>query len=87
MVLRVIPISKGLAQLVGCSSGFGRGWPRAELPYRLRRHRQDPVDAAYAAAMAAGAQELHGPGLQFHYDPRYYAAQVRDPDGYSLEFV
>ena len=45
------------------------------------------VDAAFAAAMAAGATEIHPPGVQLHYDPRYYAAQVRDPDGYSLEFV
>jgi catechol 2,3-dioxygenase-like lactoylglutathione lyase family enzyme len=45
------------------------------------------VDAAHAAAMAAGATEIHPPGTQLHYDPRYYAAQVRDPDGYSLEFV
>lgn len=45
------------------------------------------VDAAHAAAMAAGASEIHPPGPQLHYDPRYYAAQVRDPDGYSLEFV
>ncbi|MGF6768218.1 catechol 2,3-dioxygenase-like lactoylglutathione lyase family enzyme [Paraburkholderia sp. GAS199] len=45
------------------------------------------VDAAFAAAMAAGASEIHPPGAQLHYDPRYYAAQVRDPDGYSLEFV
>ncbi|HYQ23058.1 VOC family protein [Stenotrophomonas sp.] len=45
------------------------------------------VNAAYAAAIAAGATEIHPPGAQLHYDPRYYAAQVRDPDGYSLEFV
>lgn len=45
------------------------------------------VDAAYAAAMAAGATQIHPPGPQLHYDPRYYAAQVRDPDGYSLESV
>ena len=45
------------------------------------------VDAAYAAAIAAGASTIHPPGPQLHYDPRYYAAQVRDPDGYSLEFV
>lgn len=45
------------------------------------------VDAAYAAAMDAGATEIHPPGPQLHYDPRYYAAQVRDLDGYSLEFV
>ncbi|MCV3768231.1 VOC family protein [Rhizobium sp. TRM95796] len=45
------------------------------------------VDAAFAAAMAVGASQIRPPGPQLHYDPRYYAAQVRDPDGYSLEFV
>lgn len=45
------------------------------------------VDAAHAAALAAGATQIHPPGPQLHYDPRYYAAQVRAPDGYSLEFV
>ena len=45
------------------------------------------VDAAYEAALAAGAQPIHAPGPQLHYDPRYYAAQVTDLDGYSLEFV
>ena len=48
---------------------------------------KDAVDAAYAAAIAAAATGIHPPGPQLHYDPRYYAAQVRDPDGYSLEFV
>lgn len=45
------------------------------------------VDAAYAAAMAAGAVNKGPPGARLHYDPRYYAANVLDPDGYSLEFV
>ncbi len=45
------------------------------------------VRDAYAAAIAAGAAQIHPPGPQLHYDPRYYAAQVKDPDGYSLEFV
>ena len=45
------------------------------------------VDAAHAAALAAGAREIHRPGPQRHYDPRYYAAKVLDADGYSLEFV
>ena len=48
---------------------------------------QAAVDTAYAAAIAAGATDIHPPGPQLHYNPRYYAAQVRDPDGYSLEFV
>jgi catechol 2,3-dioxygenase-like lactoylglutathione lyase family enzyme len=49
------------------------------------------VDAAYKAAMSAGATgsgEADGaPGIRGYYDPRYYAANVLDPDGYSLEFV
>jgi catechol 2,3-dioxygenase-like lactoylglutathione lyase family enzyme len=48
---------------------------------------QTMVDDAHAAALAAGAVQIHPPGPQLHYDPRYYSAQVRDPDGYSLEFV
>lgn len=45
------------------------------------------VDAAYAAAIAAGATDNGTPGARLYYDPRYYAANVLDPDGYSLEFV
>lgn len=45
------------------------------------------VDAAHAAAMAAGATDNGAPGARLHYDPRYYAANVLDPDGISLEFV
>lgn len=48
---------------------------------------QAQVNQAWVEALAAGATEIHPPGAQHHYDPRYYAAQVRDPDGYSLEFV
>ena len=45
------------------------------------------VEASYAAAMAAGAVDNGAPGARLHYDPRYFAANVFDPDGYSLEFV
>jgi predicted lactoylglutathione lyase len=48
---------------------------------------QAEVDACYAAAMAAGATDNGAPGIRLYYDPRYYAANVLDPDGYSLEFV
>ena len=43
------------------------------------------VDGFYAAAMAAGAGDNGAPGPRVYYDPRYYAAGVFDPDGYSLE--
>jgi catechol 2,3-dioxygenase-like lactoylglutathione lyase family enzyme len=45
------------------------------------------VEAAYTAAMAHGAVDNGAPGARLHYDPNYYAANVLDPDGYSLEFV
>jgi catechol 2,3-dioxygenase-like lactoylglutathione lyase family enzyme len=45
------------------------------------------VDAAYRAAIAAGATDSGAPGARLYYDPRYYAGNVLDPDGYSLEFV
>jgi catechol 2,3-dioxygenase-like lactoylglutathione lyase family enzyme len=48
---------------------------------------QPEVDAAYAAAIAAGATDNGPPDARLHYDPRYYAANVLDPDGYSLEFT
>ena len=50
-------------------------------------HSETEVQAAHQAALAAGATEIHPPGPQPHYDPRYYAAQLRDPDGYSFEVV
>ena len=50
-------------------------------------HSQAEVNEAYAAAMASGGSNNGAPGFRLHYDPRYYAANVLDPDGYSLEFV
>jgi catechol 2,3-dioxygenase-like lactoylglutathione lyase family enzyme len=48
---------------------------------------QAEVEAAYEAAIAQGATDKGAPGARLHYDPNYYAANVLDPDGYSLEFV
>jgi predicted lactoylglutathione lyase len=48
---------------------------------------QAQVDAAHAAAIAAGAIDDGPPAARTYYDPRYYAANVFDPDGYGLEFV
>ncbi|MFD3589308.1 VOC family protein [Streptomyces sp. NPDC058683] len=48
---------------------------------------REVVDAAYAAAMAAGATDNGAPGERPYFAPGYYAANVLDPDGYSLEFT
>ena len=45
------------------------------------------VNGFYDAAMGAGAADNGKPGTRRYYDPRYYAANVFDPDGYSLEAV
>jgi catechol 2,3-dioxygenase-like lactoylglutathione lyase family enzyme len=47
---------------------------------------REQVDAAYAA-IAAGAADNGPPSFRAYYDPRYYAAHILDPDGYSIEFV
>lgn len=78
--------------------GFGAGgrlgfWLRAGMVegraahVGFVAHSTAEVDAAYAAALSAGATDNGAPGARLHYDPRYYAANVFDPDGYSLEFV
>lgn len=45
------------------------------------------VDAFYAAAISAGATDNGKPGVRLYYNPRYYAANVLDPDSYSIEVV
>lgn len=57
----------------------------AHIGFVARSKKQ--VEAAYAAAIAAGATDNGAPGFRLYYDRRYYAANVLDPDGYSLEFV
>ncbi len=38
----------------------------------------------YDAALAAGGKDNGKPGLRAHYHANYYAAFVRDPDGYNI---
>jgi catechol 2,3-dioxygenase-like lactoylglutathione lyase family enzyme len=45
------------------------------------------VDAAYKAAIEGGASDNGAPAIRPYYDTRYYAANVFDPDGHSIEFV
>ena len=43
------------------------------------------VDAAHAAAVAAGAEVLHAPRLFSQYGPDFYATFFVDPDGFRIE--
>jgi catechol 2,3-dioxygenase-like lactoylglutathione lyase family enzyme len=48
---------------------------------------RDPIDAFYAAGIAAGGTDNGPPGLRLDYHPTYYAAFVRDPEGNNIEVV
>jgi catechol 2,3-dioxygenase-like lactoylglutathione lyase family enzyme len=78
--------------------GFGREgkaflWLKAGEPHAGAVHfglvaeSRDLVDAFYKAAIVAGATDNISPRVRAEYDPMYYAADVLDPDGYSIEVV
>lgn len=47
--------------------------------------RRAAVDAFFRVALAKGGTDDGAPGLRPEYDPNYYAAFVRDPDGNKIE--
>jgi catechol 2,3-dioxygenase-like lactoylglutathione lyase family enzyme len=53
----------------------------------LRAKSWSEVDNFYAAAMANGGTSEGAPGIRLHYNPDFYAAYVRDPDGNKLAAV
>ncbi|MGZ4268128.1 MAG: VOC family protein [Solirubrobacteraceae bacterium] len=53
----------------------------------ISAHGRAGVDAAYAAALAAGGRDDGPPGPRPQYGPRYYAAYILDPDGLRVEVV
>lgn len=82
--------------------GFGANsrmffWLRQGVPHAAAvhvgfiAHNRAEVEAAYIKAINHGATDNPtaggAPGARLHFDPNYYAANILDPDGYSLEFV
>jgi glyoxylase I family protein len=53
----------------------------------LAVERKADVDAAHAAAVAAGAAVLHAPRLWPQYHRDYYATFFLDPDGFRIEIA
>lgn len=53
----------------------------------LRAGSKAAVDAFHAAALANGGSSDGAPGIREQYNPRYYAAFIRDPDGNRIEAV
>ena len=45
------------------------------------------VDQFHAAALANGGTSEGAPGLRLRYDPDFYAAYIRDPDGNKLAAI
>ena len=48
---------------------------------------QRQVDEFHRVALELGARSNGTPGSRVQYDPNYYAAFVRDPDGHNVEAV
>ncbi len=71
--------------------------PDAERPFELYApglhhlalavETHEDVDAAHAAAVAAGARVLHAPRLFPEYHSDYYATYFLDPDGFRIEIA
>ncbi|MFK8183811.1 MAG: VOC family protein [Phormidesmis sp.] len=59
--------------------------PRFHLAFRATE--RAAVDAFHAAAIAQGGTDEGAPGIRAQYHPNYYAAYVRDPNGYKIEAV
>lgn len=59
--------------------------PRFHLAFRAVD--RAAVDAFYEAAISAGGTDEGPPGIRAQYHPGYYAAYVRDPNGYKVEVV
>jgi catechol 2,3-dioxygenase-like lactoylglutathione lyase family enzyme len=48
---------------------------------------RNTVRACYEAGLANGGTDDGAPGVRTQYDPHYYAAFLRDPDGNKIEIV
>ncbi len=55
------------------------------VAFRARSWKE--VDDFHAAALAHGGTTEGAPGLRIHYNPDFYAAYVRDPDGNKIAAV
>ncbi len=68
-------------------SPLAGGAPNRELHIAFRAEDRAAVRTFFDAAVRAGAEVLHEPRLWPEYDPDYYGAFVRDPDGNNVEAV
>ncbi|NUO54266.1 MAG: VOC family protein [Polyangiaceae bacterium] len=69
------------------ASGAEARAPGTGCHIAFRAPSREAVDAFHKAAIEKGAIDEGAPGPRPHYGPTYYAAFVRDLDGYRLEAV
>lgn len=61
--------------------------PSAGFHLAFAASSREAVDDFHTAAISAGGIDNGAPGLRPQYGESYYAAFVRDPDGYDIEAV
>ncbi len=61
--------------------------PSAGFHLAFAAPNQEAVAESYHAAMASGGEDNGEPGPRPHFGPTYYAAFLKDPDGYEVEVV
>jgi catechol 2,3-dioxygenase-like lactoylglutathione lyase family enzyme len=59
--------------------------PKSGLHFCFSAPTRASVTSFHAAALKAGGRDNGKPGLRESYGPDYFAAFVKDPDGYRLE--
>lgn len=97
-VMREVGLSKTLKveEAVGYGAGItafslnlpadgGAASPGNGVHIAFEVEARSAVDAFFRVAVANGASPDGEPGLRPEYDPHYYAAFVRDPDGNKIE--
>jgi catechol 2,3-dioxygenase-like lactoylglutathione lyase family enzyme len=81
------PGFKGEAPFAIIKHGADARAPGAGFHLAFAAPDRHAVNRFHAAALQAGGTDEGGPGIREHYDPGYYAAFVRDPDGHRVEAV
>jgi catechol 2,3-dioxygenase-like lactoylglutathione lyase family enzyme len=91
-----------LREWPGAAVGYGKKYPEFWINVRpampgvaadsgvhicLRAPSKAAVEAFHAVALANGGTSDGEPGFRKKYNPRYYAAFIRDPDGNRVEAV
>ena len=89
---RLGPVRKGrrgAGRAVGLHAVQRRAGHRRAMArwWRCGRRPGAQVEAFHAAALAHGGTSEGAPGLRLQYNPDFYAAYVRDPDGNKLAVV